>query len=189
MTLSEPSAPVGGAWPGGTIPVAYGTGVPVGEIEKALELWESASQGRISFVRRTTQRDFAKFLTAMSPRSYIGFLGRTQPIYIPPGDKFGTVLHEVGHLLGLHHEHTRRDRDQYIVVHPTAASSSEEAKELERRYSRFDDSRPYDYASVMHYPAKVGGKEIITAKQVGAKIGLRAKPSAGDLASLAILYG
>lgn len=50
--------------------------------------------------------------------SLIGHHEDPQTITLGAGCQFrGTIAHEIMHLLGFFHEHTRQDRDQYITVY------------------------------------------------------------------------
>lgn len=48
--------------------------------------------------------------------SFVGCRGGAQAVYYGPTCSVGNLCHEIIHALGLHHEHTRPDRDQYIDV-------------------------------------------------------------------------
>lgn len=48
----------------------------------------------------------------------MGFIGGEQPLFVGPPCIVGNIVHEVLHALGFHHEHTRKDREQYITVVP-----------------------------------------------------------------------
>jgi len=62
----------------------------------------------------------------------------------------GTSLHELGHSLGLAHEHQRIDRDKYIkVMLENVFESHEHNFILDKNTTTF--GMPYDYCSVMHY--------------------------------------
>ncbi|CAH1793370.1 unnamed protein product [Owenia fusiformis] len=66
--------------------------------------------------------------------------------------KLGTIAHEIGHILGFWHEHTRPDRDSYVKV-----VIDNIMDDLISNYNKWamDESRssgiPYDIASIMHY--------------------------------------
>ena len=85
-----------------------------------------------------------------------------------------TFNHEMGHVIGLLHEHQRYDRDRYVRVVPT---DSDHRIIPERRWHCrfwFFDCRyvnntthygtPYDFQSVMHYESQAG---VITLKNGG----------------------
>lgn len=64
-----------------------------------------------------------------------------------------TVTHELGHSLGLMHEHQRKDRDLYISINWSECDSLGMAQQFLYRKSKFYNYKDfaYDYKSVMHY--------------------------------------
>ena len=102
----------------------------------------------------------------------------------------GDVIHEIGHTVGLWHEQSREDRDNYIRV----VFDNIEPKDVHnfsQHVSDGDDVGDYDYGSIMHYGASYFSKnglptievlkiESPDAGSIGQKNGL----SAGDIAQL-----
>ncbi|CAH2052373.1 unnamed protein product, partial [Iphiclides podalirius] len=102
----------------------------------------------------------------------------------------GEIVHEVMHILGFSHEHTRPDRDQYVTI------IWDNIKPGYKKYFaiRPDDpllSLSYDYASVLHYPARAfsknGQSTVLTNSNV--KIGQREGLSETDVQKIGIVYG
>jgi hypothetical protein len=111
----------------------------------------------------------------------------------------GTILHEMGHIIGLYHEFQRADRNNYVTVNYNNV--------IKGSWGNFeiltDDVQtlgPYDYASVMQYPAysfsRNGGPVIETippGMPLGGTEGVPAQTvadySAGDKETILRLYG
>ena len=69
-----------------------------------------------------------------------------------------TVIHELGHVIGLVHEMERADRDFYIDVHfenmnEASVRNFYTTKQKNMTYNLY--GTPYNYKSIMHYPPKV----------------------------------
>ncbi|XP_045503349.1 uncharacterized protein LOC123700231 [Colias croceus] len=101
----------------------------------------------------------------------------------------GEIVHEVMHILGFSHEHTRPDRDRYLTI------KWDNIKPGYKKYFsvREEDplsSLPYDYASVLHYPPRAfsrNGKVTIMTEN-GVKIGQREALSETDVEKVSIVY-
>lgn len=70
----------------------------------------------IDFYERTDETNYVYFVEGSGCRSYIGEVGGRQPVVLSPACSTGNTIHELGHVAGLWHEHTRADRDEYIDV-------------------------------------------------------------------------
>jgi hypothetical protein len=67
------------------------------------------------------------------------------------------VIHELGHVIGFRHEHTRTDRENHIKVHYERMQSSQRPQ-----YELMENGMPgylgiyYDLFSIMHYSSQGG---------------------------------
>ncbi|CAG2204314.1 Tolloid-like protein 2,Zinc metalloproteinase nas-14,Zinc metalloproteinase nas-4,Astacin-like metalloendopeptidase [Mytilus edulis] len=106
----------------------------------------------VTFIPRTTEKDFVYIQNAGECNSAIGRTGGAQILNL--GDKClknGTIMHELMHTLGFWHEHTRPDRDDYIHVYENNI-----LKEYTYNFYKMPANsvmllEKYDYCSIMHY--------------------------------------
>ena len=67
-------------------------------------------------------------------------------------DKFGIVVHELGHVVGFWHEHTRPDRDGYIdVIYANILDNQDYNFQKMPREEINSLGEEYDFGSIMHY--------------------------------------
>src|SRR5687767_4744689 len=115
----------------------------------AIAHWEENTPVR--FVRRTDQRNYVRFFRQAGPcNSQVGMVGGEQRINLDDNCSKPSVIHEIGHAVGLYHEHSRQDRDLYVRVVPQDADKRAIGN-LQQVLVGADDVGFYDYASIMHY--------------------------------------
>lgn len=123
-------------------------------------------------------------------RSSIGMNGGTQYIFLDRDCSYGAVLHEIGHTLGLIHEHSRDDRDNFIAVIQRNILSDKEIN-FYKHPPGHPVSDAYCYGSIMHYPENAFSisRELKTIEVKGSyRIGLRKRLSSCDVDRIRALY-
>jgi hypothetical protein len=173
-------------WPNGVIPYVLDEMLRP-RVEAAIGHWEQNTP--IRFVPRTVEADYVSFERRDGCWSSVGRRGGKQVISVGSGCSVGSAIHEIGHTLGLWHEQSRSDRDQYITIRMENVDP-EMAYNFDKHVQDGEDVGAYDYGSIMHYPPKAFSKNgedtIVTAH--GDAIGQRNGLSAGDIASVRMMY-
>ncbi|KAH7944038.1 hypothetical protein HPB52_014775 [Rhipicephalus sanguineus] len=119
-------------------------------IREAMEQIEAVSCLR--FVNRTTERDYVYIDRNDTCGSYVGRKGGRQPLSLGLGCmQIGSVMHELLHVVGFHHEHSRSDRDEYIDVFLDNVQRGREHNFNKMRPFEHRLLSPFDMDSIMLY--------------------------------------
>jgi hypothetical protein len=188
-TVAAAVAITGHRWPGGRIPYEIRGSMPNQQrVTDAVNHWHANTA--IRFVARSTETDYVEFLDGGGCWSQIGHQGGKQQISLGSGCGTGNAIHEMGHTVGLWHEQSREDRDNFVTIQWANIQSGMEHN-FNQHIADGDDIGAYDYGSVMHYPANAfskNGMPTIVPVQAGALIGQRNGLSAGDIAAIRVMY-
>ena len=190
--IGQPYAPYcGRRWPGGVVPFVIDPGLGIPErIPAALTEWESKTVVR--FVPYTNQSDHVVFRSGAGCTANIGIIG-TGPQIVILADlcPVSTVIHEIGHVLGLSHEHTRPDRDAHVIINWDNIWSFDRSDFFIESGLNRDWESAYDISSIMHYSSNAffNGSGPTIVKKDGSLIDAPAVLSAGDIAAVNAIYG
>uniref|UniRef100_A0A2C9JFA9 Metalloendopeptidase n=1 Tax=Biomphalaria glabrata TaxID=6526 RepID=A0A2C9JFA9_BIOGL len=122
-------------------------------IRRAMTEWERYTC--MKFRPATSQdKNVVRFQGGGGCNSQLGMIGGTQDLNLEyPGCRFkGLYLHEIGHAIGLVHEHQLPNRDDYIsIIYENALPRMR--LWFNKYTTKIVDqmSVPYEYSSIMHY--------------------------------------
>lgn len=122
-------------------------------ITDAIAHWESKTNLR--FIQSNSLFPLQKILFTAGNvcASEVGMQANEQKIILAPGCSTPTVIHEIGHAIGLWHEHTRADRDNYVRINWSNILSEKEHN-FQTYNARGEDGfqlGSFDFSSVMMY--------------------------------------
>ncbi|CAL1266932.1 unnamed protein product [Larinioides sclopetarius] len=140
-------------------------------IDEAMEQYHKDTC--IRFVPRTNQQNYIHLKKEQGCWSYVGKISQgAQTVSIGEGcERLGTVVHELGHAIGLFHEHQRSDRNTYIRVFMNNVQEGYEGQFNRTKANQESIWSRYDTTSIMHYGNYAFSKDPGNLKTMEAKNG------------------
>lgn len=175
-------------WTHGIVPYLIDESITTpNRVNNAIDNWREGTE--IIFAERTDERNYVVFVDGPGCSSKVGMFGGKQTIKIHRSCGTEAVTHEIGHTLGLNHEHTRGDRDELIVVHWDNIDPSH------RNNFQMSGLQMYgelDFFSIMMYWSTAWAIDVnepaMTRVSDGGIWGKNMRLSDGDKATIAEMY-
>lgn len=177
-------------WKDGIVPYKIQSGHPYySDIKAAIA--HINQKTNVQLIEQTYQNDYIYIgrKSKNSCYSYVGRIGGEQLVNIGNGCGYGTIIHEICHALGLWHEQSRKDRDNYVTINWNNIQSSNKHN-FEKHVDALTFGE-YDYNSIMHYGKYAfskNGQPTITCRNAGCDIGQRQGLSQNDIRALNAMY-
>ncbi len=191
-------------WTWGIIPYTFNANLTTASrntILAAMNDWE-AMAASLDFVPRTSQGNYIEFNANTENNSHIGMTGGKQIINLVQDATWGVDLtsttHEIGHSLGLFHEQSRSDRDNFININWNNIKDN-----MEHNFHTYIQQGipgtqfgTFDFNSIMLYPSVITDPNFVFNTGIatltrldGTTWGWNFWLSTGDAETAATLYG
>jgi hypothetical protein len=193
LILPDPN----GHWPNGRVQYCISPQLQTpSRVREAIRHWEKNTPirfqdlGNLCKIPIGIVINHVNFMPGNECSSQVGYQHNIQSIILGAGCDVGATIHEIGHTVGLFHEHCRSDRDRYVVIHWENIPDNQKHNFAKEPSSQ--DQGEYDFDSIMHYDGYAFAidptKPTITTIPPGKPIGQRKGLSRGDIAAVKAMY-
>ena len=172
------------SWEYGIIPFYFQEGFSEEQkdkIRESMAVWEEKGLNRIKFIQHNNINDipenilWIKVTTEISCATVGDQSSKLEKneMNLKTDSPENEIQHELGHVLGLRHEHQRPDRDDYILINTQSISvisqQDQYVKYSENEYTIYDYKEyPFDFDSIMMYLENIINKKTGKHSHLGS---------------------
>lgn len=180
-------------WPDNTVYYAIDASLSNADrVYDAISHWEANTN--LEFVKKSGQSNYIYFTPGSGCSSYVGMTGGKQNITLADACSTGNTIHEIGHAIGLWHEQSRVDRDNYITIQFENIQDGREYNFQtyeENNYDGKEFTTNLDFGSIMMYSPysfSKNGQPTITRKNGSTYSVQRSALSSEDITGANAMY-
>jgi hypothetical protein len=152
-----------GKWEDGIIPYYLKGEFSTQDVQNildAMDAWEKVCGVKF---KKVTPRSSAYAIIRVSRNEWESSIGENNSqchmIFGSASSDISVITHELGHCLGLVHEHQRPDRDNYVIINWYNILTGKEFNfEIMDNPLYIEQNFGYDYKSIMHYAVNAFSK-------------------------------
>lgn len=179
-------------WTNNAIPYVINDDIPErARIEGAIAHWNAKTPIRLS--PRQGEGNYLEFRrrTTGACSSSVGMVGGRQFINVIDSCSEGSLIHEIGHTVGLFHTQSREDRNLFLRVKDKAIET-ENRSQYAQAIVNADDVGAYPFDSIMHYSVTgfaLPGEVAMETIPAGIPLGQRAGLTPSDIDTVVRMQG
>lgn len=156
-TQSAGVSALGQRWPHGVVPVENSGLAQDARVTQAIQHWQDRTSLR--FVIGATSGNRLRFVAptdANACSSFVGMQSGAQAVNLGANCGVGQAIHEIGHAIGLFHEQSRTDRNDFVIVNDGTGGTTNCIQSGRKfNFNKFGSDGlnlgAYDIGSIMHY--------------------------------------